>query len=171
MTKAIRYLMLASACLMCLSIMVMAQTTGSISGVIKDEKGAIIPKASVTLREVTTNSSRTTASDDEGRYRFNNLPVGDYEVSVETTGFGKYVQSGITLSLNQDAVVDVGLQAGAVQATVNVVENAALINTSNAEVSVTFDSRSMNCAAVYCAAEEPDDAGWVLCIGVEPRPP
>jgi hypothetical protein len=82
MTKALRYLMLASAILVCLSVSVVAQTTGSISGVVKDEKGAIIPKASVTLREVTTNNSRTTATDDEGRYRFNNLPVGDSEVSV-----------------------------------------------------------------------------------------
>ncbi|MGH9871532.1 MAG: carboxypeptidase regulatory-like domain-containing protein [Pyrinomonadaceae bacterium] len=144
MIKSIRFLMLASAVLMCLSVSVSAQTTGSISGVVKDEKGAIIPKATVALREVTTNNSRTTTSDDEGRYRFNNLYVGDYEISVQTPGFGKYVQSGITLSLNQDAVVDVALQAGAVQATVNVVENAALINTSNAEVSVTFDSRRVS---------------------------
>jgi hypothetical protein len=144
MSKAFRCLMLASAILICLSISVLAQTTGSISGVVKDQKGAIVPKASVTLREVTTNSSRTVASDDEGRYRFNNLPVGDYEVSVQASGFGKYVQSGITLGLNQDAVVDVALQAGGVQATVNVVENAALINTSNAEVSVTFDSRRVS---------------------------
>ncbi|HEV2830063.1 MAG TPA: carboxypeptidase regulatory-like domain-containing protein [Pyrinomonadaceae bacterium] len=144
MTKALRYLLLTSAILVCLSVSVFAQTTGSISGVVKDEKGAIIPKASVTLREVTTNNSRTTATDDEGRYRFNNLPVGDYEVSVQTSGFGKYVQSGITLGLNQDAVIDVALQAGGVQATVNVVENAALINTSNAEVSVTFDSRRVS---------------------------
>jgi len=144
MTKAIRFLMLASAILVFLSVSALAQTTGSISGMVRDEKGAIIPKASVTLREVTTNSSRTTTTDDEGRYRFNNLLVGDYEISVETSGFGKYVQSGITLALNQDAVVDVALQAGGVQATVNVVENAALINTSNAEVSVRFDSRRVS---------------------------
>lgn len=44
MTKAFRYLMLASAILVCLSVSVFAQTTGSISGIVKDEKGAIIPK-------------------------------------------------------------------------------------------------------------------------------
>jgi hypothetical protein len=144
MTKAIRYLIVASAFLACLSVSALAQTTGTISGMVKDEKGAIIPKATVTVREVTTNSSRSTTTDDEGRYRFNNIPVGNYEVSVEASGFGKYVQSGITLALNQDAVVDVALQTGGVQATVNVVENAALINTSNAEVSVRFDSRRVS---------------------------
>lgn len=144
MIKAFRYLMLASAILVCLSVSALAQTTGSISGIVKDEKGAILPNAKITLREVTTNSSRTTSTDDEGRYRFNNLAVGDYEVTVETSGFGKYVQSGITLALNQDAVIDAALQPGSVQATVNVVENAALINTSNAEVSVQFDSRRVS---------------------------
>ncbi|HVQ37633.1 MAG TPA: carboxypeptidase regulatory-like domain-containing protein [Pyrinomonadaceae bacterium] len=144
MSKAFRFLVLASAILVCLSASALAQTTGSISGMVKDEKGAILPKANVTLREVTTNSSRSTTTDDEGRYRFNNLPVGDYEVTIETSGFGKYVQSGITLALNQDAVIDASLQPGSVQATVNVVENAALINTSNAEVSVQFDSRRVS---------------------------
>jgi hypothetical protein len=144
MTKAIRFLMAASVILVCLSVTALAQTTGSISGTVKDEKGGIIPKATVTLREVTTNSTRTTTTDDEGRYRFNNILVGDYEVSVETTGFGKHVQSGISLALNQDAVIDVSLQPGGVQATVNVVENAALINTSNAEVSVQFDTRRVS---------------------------
>ena len=144
MIKAFRYLMVAAAILVCLSLSALAQTTGSISGMVKDEKGAILPNAKVTLREVTTNSSRSATTDDEGRYRFNNLAVGNYEVTVETAGFGKYVQSGITLALNQDAVVDASLQLGSVQATVNVVENAALINTSNAEVSVQFDSRRVS---------------------------
>ena len=86
---------------------------------------------------------RTTTTD-EGHYRFNNVPVGNYEVTVEAPGFGKYVQSGITLALNQNAVVDASLKPGGVEAVVNVVENAAVINTSNAEVSTRFDSRRVS---------------------------
>ena len=144
MIKATRFLMLTVAFLACLSVPANAQTTGSLSGEVRDEKQSIIPKATVTLRNVDTNDSRTTTADDSGRYRFNNVPVGDYEVSVEAPGFGKYVQSGITLALNQNAVVDASLKPGNVQATVNVVENASLINTSNAEVSVRFDSRRVS---------------------------
>ena len=72
------------------------------------------------------------------------MPVGNYEVTVESPGFGKYVQSGITLALNQNAVVDVALKPGSVQASVTVVENAAVINTTNAEVSTRFDSRRVS---------------------------
>ena len=60
-----------------------AQTTGIISGTVADEKGASIPGATVTARNVETNLSRTAQTDDEGRYRFPNLPVGGYEVTVE----------------------------------------------------------------------------------------
>jgi len=144
MIKATRYLIVLLAVFACASYAVVAQTTGSVSGEVKDEKGAAIPNATVSLRNVQTNISRTANSDDDGRYRFNNMPVGDYEVTVEASGFGKYVQSGITLALNQNAVVDVPLKPGDVQASVTVVENAAVLNTSNAEVSVQFDSRRVS---------------------------
>lgn len=118
-----------------------AQTTGSISGEVRDEKQAVIPKATVSVRNIQTNELRTTKADDDGRYRFTNMPVGEYELTVETTGFAKHVQSGITLALNQNAVVDITMKAGGVQEVVNIVENAAVINTSNAEISTVFDAR------------------------------
>ncbi|MGH9880979.1 MAG: carboxypeptidase regulatory-like domain-containing protein, partial [Pyrinomonadaceae bacterium] len=144
MIKVVRFLMLLVTLLVCLSISVLAQTSGSILGEVRDEKEAIIPKANVALRNVQTNDSRSTVTDDAGRYRLNNVPVGDYELTVEASGFGKYVQSGITLALNQNAVVDVSLKPGGIQATVNIVENASLLNTTTAEVGVRFDSRRVS---------------------------
>lgn len=144
MIKAFRYLILASAIFVCLSISVLAQTTGSISGEIRDEKQAVIPNATVTLRNVTTNQTRTAQTDQDGRYRLSGLSVGDYEVSIEASGFAKYVQSGITLALNQPAIVDVTMKTGGVSEVVNVVENAALLNTATAEVSTRFDSKRLS---------------------------
>lgn len=144
MTKAFKFLPLWLATLVFLSVPALAQTTGSISGEVTDEKGASVANASVTLRNVQTNSTRTITTNDDGRYRFSNVPVGDYEVSVEASGFGKYIQSGITLALNQNAVVDASLKPGSVEATVTIVENAAVINTTNAEVSTRFDSRRVS---------------------------
>ncbi len=144
MNKATRQVLILVALFAYLSVPVSAQTTGSILGEVKDEKGGSISKATVTLRNVETNVSRTAISNDEGTYRFNNVQVGNYEVTVEASGFGKYVQSGITLGLNQNGVVDASLKPGGVEAVVNVVENAAVINTSNAEVSTVFDSRRVS---------------------------
>src|SRR5258705_683112 len=71
------------------------------------------------------------------------VPVGDYEVTVESTGFAKYVQSGITLDLNQAATVDVTLKTGGVTEVVNVVENASMLNTTTSEVGTRFDQRRL----------------------------
>lgn len=119
-------------------------TTGSISGAIADEQGGAIPNATVTVRNVETSVSRTGQTDGEGRYRFANLPVGNYEVTVEAGNFARHVQAGITLSLNQNAVIDVAMRPASVQETVTITENASLLNTSNAEVSTRFDSRRLS---------------------------
>ena len=142
--KATRYLPLFLAVVLSSSVVAFGQTTGTISGTVTDEKGAVITNATVTARNTERNISRNLQTGSDGNYRFENLPVGPYEVSVEATGFSKYVQSGITLVLNQNAVVDVSMKPGGVQEVVNVTENAAIINTSNAEVSTQFDSRRLS---------------------------
>jgi len=145
MLSKLKYLPLLLAALLCAAAPpARAQTTGNIAGTVQDEKGAAIPGASVTARNVETNFSRTAQTDDEGRYRFPSMPIGGYEVTVEAANFAKHVQSGITLLLNQTAVIDVSMKPAGVQEVVNVVENAALLNTTNAEVSTRFDSRRVS---------------------------
>jgi outer membrane receptor protein involved in Fe transport len=144
MRKATRLSLLLAALLALLSSPVLAQTTGSIAGEVRDEKQAVIPNATVTVRNVTTNETRTTQTDSDGRYRFTSMPVGDYEVTVESSGFAKYVQSGITLVLNQPATVDVTMKPGGVAEVVNVVENASMLNTTTTEVGTRFDSRRLS---------------------------
>ncbi len=143
MTKLLKSLAFLVAVLGCLSLSVVAQTTGSLSGQVKDEKQAVLPNASVTARNIATNSNRTVQTDSDGRYRFSGMQVGQYELTVEASGFAKYIQSGITLLLNQDAVVDVGMTLRGVQETVNVVENASLLNTTTSEVGTRFDERRL----------------------------
>ena len=116
-------------------------TTGTIQGAVKDNQDAVIPGATVTVRHVETNSTRTIVTESNGAYRFLNMPVGSYELTVELAGFSKYVRSGITLSLNQDAVVAVELQPASVSESIEVRADAPLLNTTNAEVGVRFDTR------------------------------
>jgi hypothetical protein len=144
MIKATRFLLVLLAVSVCSFYSVAAQTTGSISGEVRDEKQAIIPNATVTVRNVTTNQARTAQTDEEGRYRVSGLEVGDYEVTVEATGFSKHVQSGITLLLNQPATVVVIMKPGNVNEVVNVTENASMLNTTTAEVGTRFDERRLS---------------------------
>jgi hypothetical protein len=119
-------------------------TSGTISGVVTDERQGGIANATVTVRNVGTNESRATTVDGEGRYRFSNLPVGNYEITVQANGFAKLVRSGIELLLNQDAVVNVALKPSALEEVITVAENASLLNTSNAEVSTRFDTKRLS---------------------------
>lgn len=124
-----------------LSLPVAAQsTTGTIQGTVRDNQEAVVPGATVTVRNVQTNAVRTVTTDAAGYYRFLNMPVGQYELTVELAGFGRHVRSGITLSMNQDAVVDVGIQPAAISESVEVRADAPLLNTTTPEVGVRFDA-------------------------------
>ena len=145
MTRKIRVLALLFTFVAGMTGLVAAQSTsGAISGTVIDERQAVIPTASVTARNIRTNESRTTGVDREGRYRFANLPVGEYEVIVQAKGFGKLARSGVELLLNQEAVINLVLKPSAVEELVTVTENASLLNTLNAEVSTRFDSKRLS---------------------------
>lgn len=119
-------------------------TSGSISGAVTDVNKAVVASATVVVRNVGTNESRTATTDAEGRYRFPNLAIGNYEISVEAQGFAKYLRTGIELLLNQQAVINAELKPAGVQEVVTIAENASLLNTSNAEVSTRFDSKRLS---------------------------
>lgn len=119
-------------------------TSGIISGTVSDPQGAVIAGASVTVRNVGTNESRAAIADGEGRFRFPNLPIGNYEITVQAKGFAKYVRTGIELLLNQEAVINTPLKTSTVEEVVTINENASLLNTSNAEVSTRFDSKRLS---------------------------
>lgn len=129
---------------MSISVIGIGQTTGSILGIVTDEQGATIPGATVTVKNTDTNTVRTGVTGENGRYRVTNLPVGNYEVSVQANGFTKYLQTGIVLVLNQDAAINIAMKTGGVVEVVTVTENASQLNTVNAEVGVRFDSKRIS---------------------------
>lgn len=136
-------LLLAALLLLCVNSIALAQTTGTLSGTVQDEKGGSVAGATVSARHVETNVTRTAQTDSEGRYRLTGMPVGRYEITVESQSFAKYVQTGVELLLNQDAVVDAVMKPAGVEAVINVTENASLLNTANVEVSTRFDERRL----------------------------
>src|SRR5215471_1820760 len=73
--------------------------TGSIRGVVRDQQGAVILNASVTVTNKATAATRTANTGGDGIYAVDNLPAGDYEIKIEATGFA---------TQNIAAVVQVG---------------------------------------------------------------
>ncbi|MCI0349295.1 MAG: TonB-dependent receptor [Acidobacteriales bacterium] len=115
-------------------------TTGSLTAVAADPTGAMIVDATVTVRHVETNITRTAHTNSDGRAYFPALAIGSYEVTIQKSGFAKVSRSGINVLLNQTAVVTQELKPAGSDEVVLVTEDAPLVNTTNSELGVRFDS-------------------------------
>jgi hypothetical protein len=111
------------------------QTGGTITGVITDATGAVVPNAPVQAKNTATGVVATAATSATGNYTIGDLPAGTYEIDVAVTGFKKYTQTGITVQELQTTRVDMALQIGAATESVTVSEEAPLLKTENGDVS------------------------------------
>ena len=110
----------------------LAQTTGQILGVVSDETGAVLPGATILATHIDTNRVRTAITDDEGRYRLIELPVGAYEVQAELTGFTTEVRRPITLTIAGEVALGFTLRVGGIEERVLVTGEAPLVETTSA---------------------------------------
>src|SRR5690348_14011703 len=88
------------------------QEQGSLWGLITDQTGAVVPQASMTLRNVGTSQTRTATSGSDGTYVFTPLPIGTYEVTAEANGFKTAVRSDLQLHVQERLEVDFKLEIG-----------------------------------------------------------
>jgi outer membrane receptor protein involved in Fe transport len=118
--------LVAAVCLVFLvSMLTLAQTSrGIVSGVIKDQSGAVIPGAEITLTNTDTTVARTAVTNDEGFYRFDAVDLGNYSVRVAATGFGPATKTGIVVNANQTSAVDADLAPGTQEVVVEVTADA-----------------------------------------------
>src|SRR5437899_9811206 len=118
-----------------------AQTQASISGVIHDSTGAVIPGVTVTVTNPATNFTRNAISNEAGVYNFPVLQPGVYNIKVELPGFRTITQNDVELQIQQSARIDFTLQVGEVSQTVEVSGTAALIGTENATVGTVIENK------------------------------
>ncbi len=132
-------------CLLCLSgIAALAQSVrGSLAGNITDPTGAVIPGAQITATNTTTGGSLNTVSTSAGSYRFPEMPLGTYNVSVSAPGFSKQVQQGVVVTIANTTSLSVTLQAGGEATTVNVDASAPTVQTQSSDVGGTVAARQI----------------------------
>ena len=140
--KTLLRLMLCFASVLALPLLGQS-TTARLSGSITDATGAVVPHASVTVRNTDTNFMQKVESNDTGVFTVPALPPGHYELVAEAAGFTRRVQSGITLTVSQNATLDVTLQTGSATDTVTVNAGAELINATTAEISQVINEASV----------------------------
>ena len=110
----------------------LAQVTASIVGTVQDTTGAVVPAATVAVRNVETGAMRTVTTDDRGYYRALSLPVGRFELTAEKEGFKTQIRQGINLAVGQEAVINLSLEVGEMQQQVTVTAEAPIVNTTTA---------------------------------------
>ena len=105
-------------------------STATISGVVRDASGALVPGVSITVKHIESGLTRTAVANENGGYSLQFLPVGPYEVTTDMPGFKQQLRRGINLAVRQEAVVNLTLEVGSVAENVTVIEEAPLVNTT-----------------------------------------
>jgi Carboxypeptidase regulatory-like domain/TonB dependent receptor-like, beta-barrel len=114
--------------------------TGSILGTVKDAAGGVLPGATVTITHEGQALTLTAVTREDGTYVFTPIRTGAYSIEVEFQGFKKAVRRGITVSIQQQAVVDFSLQPGGVAEELVVTADAPLLQTQTGTVGETLTS-------------------------------
>lgn len=131
-----KLLLVVLVCMFFVAAIALAQvTTATILGTIRDSTGAVIPGATVRVKNVETGAVRSATTDSTGRYTVPQLGIGRYELSAEASGFQTTIRSGIELTVGREAMVDFTLQVGSVAEQVTVSGEAPLVEATNATVS------------------------------------
>ncbi len=111
-----------------------ADPTATVRGTVFDSTHGAVPGVSLEMRHQGTQLRRTTETDAVGNFIFPLLPIGSYDLAATKSGFRRYVQTGIILTVNAEVTVHVNLQVGAVDQSVTVSGEASLVNTQTAAV-------------------------------------
>jgi outer membrane receptor protein involved in Fe transport len=129
-----RLISLAFCALLLTTAAVRAQvTTATLYGIVTDPSGATVPGAAVTITNEQTNAAQNTATNQEGEFTFNFLPVGRYTLLISAGGFKEQTQQGVELSAGQRVRLNYTLEVGAVSDKVTVTAESPLINAVNSE--------------------------------------
>ncbi|GAC1650467.1 MAG: hypothetical protein NVS9B15_10090 [Acidobacteriaceae bacterium] len=131
--------------LLCCTATLHAQTSfGQIAGTVADSTGAVIPNATVTLTEISTQNVHTVTTDASGFYTATNLPIGQYTVGATMTGYRGEKRSGLTITADAKLTADFQLQVGGATEVVTVeAVQGEQINTTSGEVSHVIDTREV----------------------------
>ena len=117
------------------------ESRGTVLGRVTDSTGSVVPGATIQIANVETGVTLKGATNGEGNYFFSFLIPGMYSVTAEREGFKRIVRNGIEVNVNARLELNLTLEIGAVTDTVNVTEEAPLLDTTNASIGRVVDGR------------------------------
>ncbi len=118
-------------------------STASVTGVVRDQSGSVVSGAKLTLTNLDTAVKHQSESNNAGNYLFLSIPPGNYSLETTAPSFQLWRLPSITLSVNQTATLDVGLQVGSLQQTVTVEAAGELLQQSSAEIGAVISEKQV----------------------------
>ena len=115
--------------------------SGDLVGTVLDKTGATVPNATVEAIDVNTGVKYPTQANDTGEYRFNNLPIGTYNVTASSPNFAATTVNGFVIELNKTSTLQITLEIKGAVTSIEVSGQAAALDTTTAQISSTFDER------------------------------
>jgi hypothetical protein len=117
--------------------------SGQLSGFVRDAQQGALPGATVTVTNEATGNKRATVTNPTGFYVVPDLPVGMYSVTVELSGFKKFVKTGIRLTAANQIAIDADLELGSLEETVLVTAGTSFVQTTTAQVARTIETKQI----------------------------
>ncbi len=135
LVKSVAYLLCLALCLGTAATRLMAQATAQIAGTVTDASGAVVPGATLTLKNTETNAERSSTSNTAGVFNFNDLQPGPYVITALTGGFAPYTQN-VEVTVGSHITINAKLSLSNASTTVEVSTNeSVMVNTQTPEVS------------------------------------
>jgi len=117
---------------------------GTITGIVTDASGGLLPGVAVTALNAETGVSKSTVTDERGAFNFSDLVPGVYDVTFELSGFKNVVQKSARIESNAVRRVDARLEVSGVEERIEVVSSAVALQTDRADVHITQSSKEVN---------------------------
>jgi hypothetical protein len=118
--------------------------SGNLVGTVTDAHGGVVADAAIEAIQTATGIKSAVRSNASGDYRFTDLPAGDYSLNVIAAGFKPAAVKSAAVDVSRTATIDVTLQVGPISSSVDVIDAAASIDTTTANIGTTFNARELD---------------------------
>lgn len=135
--------------------------TATIAGIVRDAQGPIIPNVRVTATSGAARQKTTSATNENGLFSFPQLPIGQYVVDAEKSGFRRFARNGLVLITGQDLELDIVLEAGVVSESVTISGTATLLETRTSDVSQLVDAKAVEISRSFNSTQ------YHFCFGLD----
>lgn len=156
------------ATLLAASLTLQAQLDrGTLTGVVTDSTGAVIPQVKISIRNTATGVSWQALTNEAGQFTVPNLPVGAYELAFEIQGFKRLVRGGVELGGMQTVRVDVTMEMGTITESVEVTAALPRLQTDRPDVGTAITNRQLiDLPLSFAGARLPETFAYKIAPGV-----